>query len=296
MSIMSSRPRIVVFAYSEVGYVCLKSLLDDGADVVLVYTHEDDPGEEIWFHSVRDLARERGVPVRTPKVLGEAETEEIRAAAPELIFSFYYRAMIPAAVLEIPRLGAYNIHGALLPRYRGRACVNWAVLNGETETGATLHVMTQYADRGDIIARKAVPILFKDTALDVFLKVTGAARSILMSSLKDLEAGTAQRTPQDESLATKFGRRRPEDGRIDWNKTAVEIYNLVRAVTHPFPGAFTERNGKKLYIWKALPEAGTGKPGMPVSENPMLFGTGAGLLRILNWQYEGEEEHSAPES
>lgn len=295
MNTMSSRPRIAVFAYSEVGYMCLESLITDGANVVLVCTHEDDPHEEIWFRSVRDLAQKHGIPVLASAKLGAPEIEKVRAAAPELIFSFYYRAMIPDEILELPRLGAYNIHGALLPRYRGRACVNWAVLNGETETGATLHVMTRYADRGDIIAQKAVPILFEDTAHDVFLKVADAARDILMASLKDLEAGTAKRTPQDESKATKFGRRRPEDGRIDWNKTALEIYNLVRAVTHPFPGAFTEREGKKFFIWKALPMKGSGQPGVLVSARPMIFGTGSGLLKVLRWQYEGEKEHAEPE-
>lgn len=292
---MNSRPKIVLFAYSEVGSLCLESLIASGANVVLVYTHEDDPNEEIWFRSVKSIAAEHGIPVRTPAKIGAPELEELRAAAPELIFSFYYRAMIPKEVLDLPRLGAYNIHGALLPKYRGRACVNWAVLNGETETGATLHVMTQYADRGDIIAQKAVPILFEDTAHDVFLKVTAAARDILMASLKDLEAGTAKRTPQDESLATKFGRRRPEDGRIDWNKPALEIYNLVRAVTHPFPGAFTDRDGKRLFIWKALPIEGSALPGAPLSDDPMTFGTGSGLLKVLSWQYEGEEEKSRPE-
>ncbi len=292
---MNSRPKIVLFAYSEVGSLCLESLIASGANVVLVYTHEDDPNEEIWFRSVKSIAAEHGIPVRTPAKIGAPELEELRAAAPELIFSFYYRAMIPKEVLDLPRLGAYNIHGALLPKYRGRACVNWAVLNGETETGATLHVMTQYADRGDIIAQKAVPILFEDTAHDVFLKVTAAARDILMASLKDLEAGTAKRTPQDESLATKFGRRRPEDGRIDWNKPALEIYNLVRAVTHPFPGAFTDRDGKRLFIWKALPIEGSALPGAPLFDDPMTFGTGSGLLKVLSWQYEGEEEKSRPE-
>ena len=273
--------------------MCLEELLKDGANVVLVFTHEDDPQEEIWFRSVKKIAQEHGIPVRTPKKIDEAELAVLRAVRPEIIFSFYYRAMIPKEVLELPRLGAYNIHGALLPKYRGRACVNWAVLNGEKETGATLHVMTEFADRGDIIGQKAVPIEFEDTARDVFMKVASAGRDILMESLPELEAGTAHRTPQDEARATKFGRRRPEDGRIDWNKSAVEIYNLVRAVTHPFPGAFTERDGKKLYIWKSLPEEGCGEAGAVVSARPLVYGTGKGLLRVLRIQPEGETERDA---
>ena len=288
-----SRPRIAVFAYSEVGSACLEDLIRDGANVAVVYTHEDDPKEEIWFRSVKQTALDSSIEVRAPSKIDADEINRLREIAPDLIFSFYYRAMIPKEVLDIPKLGAYNIHGALLPKYRGRACLNWAVINGEKETGATLHVMTESADRGDIIAQKAVPIEFEDTAHDVFLKVTEAAREILMSSLPSLENGTAKRYPQDESKATKFGRRRPEDGEIDWNKSAEEIYNLVRALTHPFPGAFTYWDCKKYFIWKALPAEGTFEPGKIRSESPMLVGTGRGLLRILRIQPEGEPERDA---
>ena len=288
-----SRPRIAVFAYSEVGSACLEDLIRDGANVAVVYTHEDDPKEEIWFRSVKQTALDSSIEVRAPSKIDADEINRLREIALDLIFSFYYRAMIPKEVLDIPKLGAYNIHGALLPKYRGRACINWAVINGEKETGATLHVMTESADRGDIIAQKAVPIEFEDTAHDVFLKVTEAAREILMSSLPSLENGTAKRYPQDESKATKFGRRRPEDGEIDWNKSAEEIYNLVRALTHPFPGAFTYWDCKKYFIWKALPAEGTFEPGKIRSESPMLVGTGRGLLRILRIQPEGEPERDA---
>ncbi len=288
-----SRPRIAVFAYSEVGSACLEDLIRDGANVAVVYTHEDDPKEEIWFRSVKQTALDSSIEVRAPSKIDADEINRLREIAPDLIFSFYYRAMIPKEVLDIPKLGAYNIHGALLPKYRGRACINWAVINGEKETGATLHVMTESADRGDIIAQKAAPIEFEDTAHDVFLKVTEAAREILMSSLPSLENGTAKRYPQDESKATKFGRRRPEDGEIDWNKSAEEIYNLVRALTHPFPGAFTYWDCKKYFIWKALPAEGTFEPGKIRSESPMLVGTGRGLLRILRIQPEGEPERDA---
>ena len=288
----NERPKIVVFAYSEVGCVCLEELINDGANVALVFTHEDDPDENIWFRSVKRIAAEHGIPARTVQAQDPAAVDEVRKIAPDIIFSFYYRAMIPKEILKLPRLGAYNMHGALLPRYRGRACVNWAVLNGETETGATLHVMTEEADKGDIIAQKAVPILFEDTAYDVFLKVAGAARDILASCIRTIEAGTAAGVPQDETMATKFGRRRPQDGKIDWSRPAVDIYNLVRALTHPFPGAFTYWNDKKVYIWKALPVEGEAKPGEIVSRDPLLIGTGSGLLKILTLQADGETERN----
>lgn len=285
-----TRPRTVIFAYSEVGCLCLEELIKDGANVAAVFTHEDDPHENIWFRSVKEIAEKNGIPVRTPKKLEADEIEYFNSLAPELVLSFYYRALIPKAVLDAPRLGAYNLHGALLPKYRGRACVNWAVLNGERETGATLHVMTEKVDRGDIVDRQAVPIEFTDTAYDVFMKVAEAARQIVARRLPELEAGSAPRRPQDESAATCFGRRRPEDGKIDWSKSAEEIYNLIRAVTHPFPGAFTELAGKKYYIWKARPIEGGAKPHTIVSENPPVIGTGDGLLEILRLQPEGGEE------
>lgn len=276
-----SRPKIAVFAYSEVGAACLEELIADGANVVKVYTHEDDPNETIWFRSVREIAERAGIPASAPERFGEAEIAEFLALGAELVFSFYYRKLIPAAVINSPRLGAYNMHGALLPRYRGRACVNWAVLNGESETGATLHVMTDKPDAGDIIGSEAVPIEFTDTALDVSLKVAEAARRVLARSLPALEAGTALLTPQDERLATYYGRRRPEDGRIDWSRSAVEIYNLVRAVTRPFPGAFTEMNGRRHYVWRAEPTGGRAAPGRIVRREPLIVGTGDGLLKII---------------
>lgn len=284
------RPRILIFAYSEVGCVCLEELIKQRAEIACVFTHEDDPEEEIWFRSVKEIAQKNGIPVRASSKLGEEDMEFCRAAAPELIFSFYYRALIPKEILLLPRLGAYNMHGALLPRYRGRACVNWAVLNGETRTGATLHVMTEKPDGGDIVDSEAVDIKFTDTAFDVFLKVAEAARVITERSLPALEAGTAPRVPQNEEEATYFGRRRPEDGRIDWNKSARGIYNLIRAVTHPFPGAFADIGGKKYYIWKARPIGGTAAPGEVVSRSPLVIGTGSGLLEVLRIQPEGGKE------
>ena len=237
----------VVFAYSSVGSECLKVLLArDDVNIPLVYTHEDDPNEEHWFDSVYELSKEHNLNVLT----SEPDYDEVKSASPDVIFSFYYRKIIDMKILSLAPLGAFNMHGSLLPKYRGRACVNWAVLNGETETGVTLHHMTAYADRGNIVAQEAVSIGENDTAHDVFLKIIPASGRVLSRSLDDILAGNAEGTPQDESKATKFGRRRPEDGLIDWSKSAREIHNLVRAVTHPFPGAFFYSNDKKVMVWK----------------------------------------------
>jgi methionyl-tRNA formyltransferase len=235
---MSKAPSIVVCAYHNVGYRCLEELIRQDADIALVFTLDDSPNEEIWFASVRELAQRHGIPVVTSEINLKENVELVRELAPELLLSFYYRNMIRQEVLEIPRLGALNIHGSYLPKYRGRVPVNWAVINGEHETGATLHYMLEKPDAGDIVDQEKVAIGFTDTALDVFNKVTEAAVRVLARSFPLLVEEKAPRTPMDLSRGSYFGGRRPADGRIDWHRSALEIYNLVRGVTHPYPGAF----------------------------------------------------------
>jgi methionyl-tRNA formyltransferase len=290
-----SKKSIVVCAYHNVGYRCLEELIRQEADVALVFTHDDSPSEEIWFQSVRELARKHGIPVLTSDInLGE-NVERVKEVAPDLLLSFYYRNMIRAEVLEIPRLGALNIHGSYLPKYRGRVPVNWAVINGESETGATLHYMVEKPDAGDIVDQEKVGIAFTDTALDVFNKVTGAAVEVLARSYPLLIAGKAPRRPMELSSGSYFGGRRPADGCIDWSRSAVEIYNLIRGVTHPYPGAFTYLGGKKVLIWSAAPAEGEGEPGKVISVEPLLIGTGAGLLEIRTIQEEEKLEMAGVE-
>ena len=243
--------KAVVFAYHNVGARCLPILLAHNVEVPLVVTHRDNPAENIWFDSVASVAAERGIPVITPDDpnVGEIITR-VRALNPDFLFSFYYRQMLKPPLLAIPKRGALNMHGSLLPNYRGRAPVNWAVINGETETGATLHYMVEKPDAGDIVIQQAVPILPNDTALEVFNKVTAAAAQALDHSLPGLLAGTAPRTPQDLSKGSYFGARKPEDGRIDWSWPAARIHNLVRGVAPPYPGAFSTINGKTLRVLK----------------------------------------------
>ena len=241
--------RAVVFAYHDVGCRCLGVLLDQGLEVPLVVTHSDDPKENLWFGSVAALSRARGIETVTP---GDPNTAEfvarVRGLKPDFLFSFYYRSMLGRALLAIPARGAYNMHGSLLPKYRGRAPVNWAVLHGETQTGATLHEMVVKPDAGRIVDQEAVPILPDDLAVDVFGKVTGVAERVLARSLPGLVDGSAVLRPQDLSRGSYFGGRKPEDGRIDWSQPAKRIHDLVRAVAPPYPGAFTELEGKRLRV------------------------------------------------
>ena len=244
--------KAVVFAYSNVGDRCLRVLRACGVEVSLVVTHRDRAGEARWFERVADTAAELGLATVFADDLGEAELlARVAAASPDAVFSFYYRQMLPEAVLALAKLGAFNMHGSLLPKYRGRAPTNWAVLHGETETGASLHWMVAKPDAGAIVDQLAVPILPDDTARQVFDKVTVAAEVILWRSLPAIRAGKAARAPNDLARGSYFGARRPEDGRIDWSRPAAEVYNLIRAVAPPYPGAFTDVAGARLVIAKA---------------------------------------------
>jgi len=256
--------RAVVFAYHNMGIVGVRSLLSRGFEVPMVFSHADDPKENRWFGSVAEFCRERGIPVHLP---GDANAppwpETIRAARPDLLFSFYYRSMLKKEILSIPPLGAMNLHGSLLPKYRGRAPVNWVLVNGETETGVTLHFMTEKPDAGDIVGQAAVPIAFDDTALTLFGKMEKAAEVLLDDLLPRIAAGDIPRRPNEIARGSYFGGRKPEDGRIDWALPAVAIYNLVRAVTRPYPGAFSRLAGEKLLVWWARAVAREDSPDPP---------------------------------
>ncbi len=248
----NTAPTAVVFAYHSVGVRCIKTLLARGIHIELVVSHEDSATETIWFESVAALCQEHGITCITPAAPNTPELiAQITAIAPDFIFSFYYRNMLPSAILSLAKCGAYNVHGSLLPKYRGRVPVNWAVLHGETETGATLHEMTVKPDAGAIIAQSAVPILPDDTAFEVFGKLTVAAEQCLWNALPSLVNGTAARQINDLAQGSYFGGRKPEDGRIDWTQSAQQVYNLHRAVAPPYPGAFTEFDGHIFVIEKA---------------------------------------------
>lgn len=279
--------RAVVFAYHDVGVRCLKALLSAKIEVPLVVTVRDDPQENRWYASVAETAAEYDLPVATPHDANGADfVERIAQLDPDFIFSFYYRSMLGAPILHTARRGALNMHGSLLPKYRGRAPVNWAILNGELQTGATLHYMVARADAGDIVDQLAVPILQDDDAREVFGKVTAAAEIVLARSLPALVAGNAPRRAQPIEPGQYFGRRRPEDGRIDWSQPAGRIHDLVRAVAPPFPGAFTEVDGRQWWIHRTRMESKTIAP----SERARLFGAqgvcyaacrDGGVLKIL---------------
>ena len=298
--------RLIFIGYHNVGYACLETLIELcrglGDEIVAVVTHEDDPRENIWFASVAKAAFDNYLPVYQPRDPNDpAFVAVLKRLEADFLFSCYYRHMLKRPVLELPRLGALNMHGSLLPRYRGRCPVNWVLINGESETGVTLHYMEEKADQGDIVGAKRVPITPEDTALTLFARLTVAAGALMRECYPLLRTGRAPRAPQDHAQASYFGGRTPEDGLIHWQQSALQIYNLMRAVTHPYPGAFTYLGGRKLFIWAGRPLAApAGDPHLPgrvtarLPGEGLLVATGEGHFLITQAQWQGEPEFLGP--
>ncbi|EPL9571104.1 bifunctional UDP-4-amino-4-deoxy-L-arabinose formyltransferase/UDP-glucuronic acid oxidase ArnA [Providencia rettgeri] len=281
--------KAIVFAYHDIGCVGLKALEKAGFDIQAVFTHTDDPNENHFYSSVARLSADMELPVFAPENVNHPLwIERIREMKPDVIFSFYYRDMLSEELLAIAPKGAFNLHGSLLPKYRGRAPINWALLNGESETGVTLHKMVAKADAGDIVAQEKVAITDTDTGLTLHAKVREAAEVLLDKTLPLIEAGSYKTVAQDESQATYFGRRTAEDGQIDWNRSAKEINCLIRAVTEPYPGAFTYLGARKMVIWRArVLDDNQGKvAGTVLSNNPLRIACGQGAIEVVSGQSE----------
>jgi methionyl-tRNA formyltransferase len=266
----------IVFAYSEVGHRCLQVLLDHDVQVPLVFTHEDQPGERRWFASVADLARWRGVRTVTPTQPAAPEwLAEIRRGAPDYLLSFYYRSMLPSSLLQLPRWGALNMHGSLLPQYRGRAPVNWAIANGATRTGATLHYMAARPDAGPIVAQEAVAIGPNDDALAVSMSVAAAAARLLAATLPAMALGPPPGKAMDVAAGSYFGARGPEDGRIQLDWPGLRVHAMIRAVAPPFPGAFVEVGSRRVTFGSSRL---TGAPARYPAAAPCLYASDGQLF------------------
>jgi methionyl-tRNA formyltransferase len=284
--------RALVFAYHDVGVGCITALLDAGVQIELVVTHADDPHENIWFGSVAALCQERGIPYVQPEASDLLKLlPQFQKIAPDYIFSFYYRHLISSDILATARIAALNMHGSLLPKYRGRAPVNWAILHGETETGASLHIMEAKPDAGDIVGQMGVAIDPDEDATAVFAKVSNAAVQVMQAALPALLEGHVPRTPNVLTNGSYFGGRKPEDGRIQWSQDALQVHNLIRAVAPPYPGAFTDWQGARMVIAKsklnpALPSSlDLSRPGIQVVDN-RVFGICGNhqAIEIMAWQ------------
>jgi len=285
--------KAVVFAYHNMGIAGLSALFNSGFKIDAVFTHEDDPDENVWFGSVKNWAEQKNITVYTTEEISSPKwIERIAALNPDIIFSFYYRKMICREILNLPKIGAFNLHGSYLPDYRGRCPVNWVLVKGEKQTGVTLHYMIDKPDAGDIVGQKAVAIDLKDTARTLYDKLCVAAKDLLDELLPLIKSGQIPRQKQDLKAGSYYGGRRPEDGRIDWDKSADNIYNLVRGVTRPYPGAFAlTENSEKIIVWWAEPQKlniskATGT--LEISSQDVLVQTGKNAIKLLEIEIQGK--------
>jgi len=283
--------KCIVFAYHNIGCAGIRALLENGFEIKAIFTHCDNPDENIWFESVAELASSENIPVFAPENINHPIwIEKIKRISPDLIFSFYYRNILCKDILDIPKQGALNLHGSLLPKYRGRVPLNWAIINGETQTGVTLHYMTTKPDAGDIVGQKKIIITSSDTAKDLHLKARDATEKLMRELLPDIKNNNITRISQNEYEAEYFGGRKPEDGEIDWKQSALTIYNLVRAVTIPYPGAFSFLGDRKCIFWRVSIEDdmdNNAVPGTILSSNPLIVKCGSGAIRIHSAQLAG---------
>ena len=283
------------------GYRSLEHLLLRGERVRCIFTLGDDLAAGT-SGAVRfdDLAARHGVPLVKVRSINEApHVDRIRAMAPDLVLVIGWTQLVKAPLLGIPRHGCIGFHASLLPRYRGRAPVNWAIIRGETMTGNTMILLEDGVDTGDIIAQREIPIGFEDTCATIYERVAASECDMLDEVLPLIRAGRMPRRRQDPALATVMPRRRPEDGLIDWNRTTLELYNWIRALTHPYPGAFTFLGDRRIFVWKAAPadpaERSLAAGEIRLSRGRLLAGAPDGALSLERLQAEGETELSGVE-
>ena len=275
--------KTIVFAYHNIGYTGLKTLIERDFEISAVITHEDDQQENIWFDSVAELAANHNIPVYAPQDINHPLwVKRLRELEPEIIFSFYYRNLISREILDLAPAGGLNLHGSLLPCYRGRCPVNWVLVNGETETGVTLHQMTEKPDAGAIAGQKKVVIEDRDTALSLHHKMTETAAQLLNEVLPGIKSGKLETIPQDNTFASYFGGRGPADGEIDWQLPATRIHNLVRAVTRPYPGAFSHLGNRKCLFWQVevTKQNSEAAAGTVITCDPLVIACGKDALTI----------------
>jgi methionyl-tRNA formyltransferase len=277
------------------GHKTLTAVLEHGFHVARVYTWSDARQGASCWRSFDDLPARYGVEVRKVDSINAPEVvADIRALAPDVIVVMSWSGMIGKELLAVPRLGVIGMHPTLLPENRGRAPIPWALIHGLEKTGVSLFYYVEAADAGDLLAQDEIPITEEDTALTLGLKVDDACVRCTLRVLAGLEDGTVTRTPQDHSRATFWPRRRPEDGVIDWSKPARDLYNWVRGLTRPYPGAFTFFGGRKVFVWSAAVAHGNNgvAPGtvVGVTDAALLVATGDGMLALTTLQAEGGDD------
>jgi methionyl-tRNA formyltransferase len=280
----------------------LRALLEHGHRVAAVFTQPDRPagrGQVARSSAVKELAHERGLVVEQPEKLRDpAVVERLRAFDPEAIVVAAYGKILPKPLLDVPVRGAINVHASLLPRYRGAAPIQRAILAGDTQTGITIMQMNERMDAGDILLQEVVPIHEDDTADTLGVRLSAVGARLLVDTLDALTRGDVVRREQDERAATLAPMVRKEEGAIDWRRGAAEIARSVRAFS-PWPGAYTKLAGRSMKIHRAtaLVAAANAIPGTVLSAAGDRFeiATGEGLLALLEVQLEGKRRLAARE-
>ena len=270
----------------------LKALLDSGETVTGVFTQPDKPkgrGHRLQPPPVKMAAEEYGIPIFQPVSLRKDETlEELKALEPELIVVVAYGKILPRAVLELPRFGCINVHGSLLPKYRGAAPIQWTVLNGDPVGGVTTMFMADGIDTGDMLLKAETPVGENETASELYERLSYMGAELLMKTLSALKDGTLHPEPQDEAVATHAPMLTKEMGRLDFTKPSVELHHLICGLSG-WPCAYTEIDGKRLKVYRSRLCEAAGKPGEILDSKRFVVGCGSGALELLEVQYEGSK-------
>ena len=293
--------RVIFMGTPDFAVNTLQALLDSEHEVAAVFTQPDKPkgrSGKITPPPVKETALAAGVPVYQPvKIRAEENIRILQDLQPDVIVVAAFGQIIPPSILSLPPYGCVNVHASLLPKYRGAAPIQWAVINGEEESGVTTMQMAEGLDTGDILLRKVVPLASDETGGSLFEKLSREGAKLLLETLEGLEEGSITPQPQPEESPTPYARMLTRQmGRIDWSRSAEEIERLVRGL-NPWPSAYTYLHGRQLKIWEAflLQEA----PGMPaadvcgmikeIKKDSFTVQTGSGLLSVQSLQLEGKK-------
>jgi len=294
--------RLVYIGALTGGKRCLQALLEADENVVAVFTWSDKAAAgRSCFEPLDDVALSHDIPlVKVDDINAPPVVEKMRSFEPDLICVMSWSQIVKRPILDIPPHGAIGMHPTLLPKHRGRAPIPWAIIKGLDKTGVSIFYLDERVDAGDILAQEEIPISFDDTARTLGLKVDEAAARLLCRVVRAIREGTARSIPQNESEATYWPARRPEDGLVDWNQGSTSVYNLIRALVKPYPGAFTFVGGKKLFLWSAeKPDAldHGADPGqiLELNSNGMRVATKGGSVRITKVELEGDRERTGAE-
>ena len=290
--------RIVFMGTPEFACPTLQMLIDRGENVVAAVTQPDRPkgrGQQLQPPPVKELAMKHGIEVFQPlKVRVPEAVEQIRAYAPDLIVVVAFGQILPKSLLDIPPLGCINIHASLLPRYRGAAPLNWCIINGETKTGITTMLMDVGLDTGDMLLKKAIPIHPDEDATSLHDRLSALGAETMAETLDLLDTGKLTPEKQDDSLSCYAPMLKKELGNIDWQKSPLEIKNLVRGIT-PWPGAYSRLDGKTLKLFSAQTGDGEGIPGTVLSagKNGLEIACNGGSVIFTDLQLEGKKRMRA---